>query len=187
MSSNSAPRPTLQPTGVHHVAIIASDYARSRRFYTEVLGLQVVHEYYRGERQSYKLDLQLPDGTQVELFSFPEPPARPSYPEACGLRHLALRVADMQASVAALAAHGVAWSRCAQTRSPGRCSPFLPTRTGCRSSWSVRRPAPRRTDFTHPKRKGPCGPFSCHISSLQQYPSRAIIALAARGPQLPAG
>ena len=58
----------LRPTGVHHVAIIASDYARSRRFYTEVLGLQVVHEHYRAERQSYKLDLQLPDGTQVELF-----------------------------------------------------------------------------------------------------------------------
>ena len=108
MSSNSAPPPMLQPTGVHHVAIIASDYARSRRFYTEVLGLQVVHEHYRAERQSYKLDLQLPDGTQVELFSFPEPPARPSYPEACGLRHLALRVADMAASVAALGAHSVA-------------------------------------------------------------------------------
>ena len=97
MSSNSAPPPMLQPTGVHHVAIIASDYARSRRFYTEVLGLQVVHEHYRAERQSHKLDLQLPDGTQVELFSFPNPPARPSYPEACGLRHLALRVADMAA------------------------------------------------------------------------------------------
>ena len=82
----------LRPTGVHHVAIIASDYARSRRFYTEVLGLPVVHEHYRAERQSYKLDLQLPDGTQAELFSFPNPPARPSYPEACGLRHLALRV-----------------------------------------------------------------------------------------------
>ena len=108
MSSNSAPPPMLQPTGVHHVAIIASDYARSRRFYTEVLGLQVVHEHYRAERQAYKLDLQLPDGTQVELFSFPNPPSRPSYPEACGLRHLALRVADMKASVAALAAHGVA-------------------------------------------------------------------------------
>ena len=68
----------LRPTGVHHVAVIASDYARSRRFYTEVLGLQVVHEHYRAERQSYKLDLQLPDGTQIELFSFPEPPARPN-------------------------------------------------------------------------------------------------------------
>ena len=73
-----------------------------------MLGLRVVHEVFRAERQSYKLDLQLPDGTQVELFSFPHPPARPSYPEACGLRHLALRVADMEASVGTLVAHGVA-------------------------------------------------------------------------------
>lgn len=103
-----APGPALQASGVHHVAIIASDYARSRRFYTEVLGLRVVHEVFRAERQSYKLDLQLPDGTQVELFSFLHPPARPSYPEACGLRHLALRVANMEASVGTLVAHGVA-------------------------------------------------------------------------------
>ena len=85
----------LRGTGVHHVAIIASDYARSRRFYTEVLGLPVVHEHYRAERQSYKLDLQLPDGTQVELFSFPNPPRRPSTPEAQGLRHLAFAVDDI--------------------------------------------------------------------------------------------
>ena len=98
----------LQIAGIHHVAIIASDYARSKHFYTQVLGLPVVHETYRAERQSHKLDLQLPDGTQLELFSFPAPPPRPSYPEACGLRHLALRVADMQASVALLAQHGVA-------------------------------------------------------------------------------
>ena len=68
--ADSSPRP-LQITGLHHVAIIASDYARSRHFYTQVLGLPVVHEMYRAERQSYKLDLQLPDGTQLELFSFP--------------------------------------------------------------------------------------------------------------------
>lgn len=98
----------LSLLGVHHVALIASDYARSKHFYTQVLGLPVVHEMYRAERQSYKLDLQLPDGTQLELFSFPAPPPRPSYPEACGLRHLALRVADMDASVALLTAHGVA-------------------------------------------------------------------------------
>ena len=102
------PAPPLQVCGVHHVAIIASDYARSRRFYTEVLGLRVVNEVFRTERQSHKLDLELPDGSQVELFSFPQPPARPSYPEACGLRHLALRVADVQASVAGLVAHGMA-------------------------------------------------------------------------------
>ena len=99
--------PSLQLSGIHHVAIIASDYARSRRFYTEVLGLRVVNEVFRAERQSHKLDLQLPDGTQIELFSFPQPPARPSYPEACGLRHLALRVDDVQACVALLSARGV--------------------------------------------------------------------------------
>ena len=91
--ADSSPRP-LQITGLHHVAIIASDYARSRHFYTQVLGLPVVHEMYRAERQSYKLDLQLPDGTQLELFSFPSPPSRPSYPDSFGLRPLALRVAN---------------------------------------------------------------------------------------------
>nr|WP_295382549.1 VOC family protein [Pseudoxanthomonas sp.] len=93
--------------GIHHVAIIASDYARSRRFYTEVLGLEVVAEHYREARDSWKLDLRVDDRTQIELFSFPSPPARTSRPEACGLRHLALRVADLDAAVAHLAAHGV--------------------------------------------------------------------------------
>lgn len=112
--------PPLALAGVHHVALICSDYARSRRFYTEVLGLVIVHETYRAERQSYKLDLALPDGTQIELFSFPEAPPRPSYPEACGLRHLALRVDDLEASLQALAGHGVA-------AEPVRMDPF----TGC--------------------------------------------------------
>jgi glyoxylase I family protein len=93
--------------GTHHVALIVSDYARSRHFYTEVLGLRVLAEHFRTERQSWKLDLALPDGTQVELFSFPDPPPRPSRPEACGLRHLAWRVADVAASKAALEAAGV--------------------------------------------------------------------------------
>lgn len=93
--------------GLHHVAIIASDYARSKRFYVEVLGLRVVAEHYRAQRDSWKLDLALPDGTQVELFSFPSPPPRVSRPEACGLRHLALRVVDLDAAVAHLHAHGV--------------------------------------------------------------------------------
>ncbi|MBV8617705.1 MAG: VOC family protein [Curvibacter sp.] len=94
--------------GLHHVALICSDYGRSRDFYTRVLGLPVVHELYRAERQSHKLDLLLPDGSQLELFSFPgPPPARRSYPEACGLRHLALRVSDIEASRAALQAEGV--------------------------------------------------------------------------------
>ncbi|MBN9524374.1 VOC family protein [bacterium] len=98
----------MQLLGTHHVAVICSDYGRSKRFYTEVLGLEVVSEAYRAARDSYKLDLRLPDGTLVELFSFPNPPPRLSYPEACGLRHLALAVVDLGAAVAHLEAHGVA-------------------------------------------------------------------------------
>ncbi|KAI1697956.1 glyoxalase/Bleomycin resistance protein/Dioxygenase superfamily domain-containing protein [Ditylenchus destructor] len=81
--------------GMHHAAIICADYERSRRFYVEVLGLRVIAETYREARRSHKLDLALPDGTQIELFSFPDPPARPSYPEARGLRHLAFVVDDV--------------------------------------------------------------------------------------------
>lgn len=92
---------------LHHVAIIASDYARSKDFYTRVLGLRVVAEAYREARDSWKLDLALPDGTQIELFSFPSPPPRPSRPEACGLRHLAFVVDDVAAHADALRAHGV--------------------------------------------------------------------------------
>jgi glyoxylase I family protein len=92
----------------HHVAVIASDYERSRRFYVEALGLEVVREVHRRERDSYKLDLKLPDGTEIELFSFPDPPRRPSYPEACGLRHLAFEVADIDEAVRDLQDEGVA-------------------------------------------------------------------------------
>jgi glyoxylase I family protein len=91
----------------HHVAVICSDYERSKAFYTETLGLEIVREVDRKERRSYKLDLQLPDGTQIELFSFPDPPRRPSYPEACGLRHLAFEVADLDVAVRDLVAKGV--------------------------------------------------------------------------------
>jgi glyoxylase I family protein len=98
----------MRIVGVHHVAVICSDYERSKAFYVEVLGLVVIAEAYREARRSYKLDLRLPDGTQVELFSFPDPPKRPSYPEACGLRHLAFEVENVDAAVADLARHGVA-------------------------------------------------------------------------------
>ncbi len=94
--------------GVHHVAIICSDYARSRAFYVETLGLPVVSEEFRAERNSYKLNLALPDGSQIELFSFPTPPARVTRPEACGLRHLALSVESVAAVVATLTAKGIA-------------------------------------------------------------------------------
>jgi glyoxylase I family protein len=80
---------------IHHIAIICSDYEISKHFYTEVLGLQVLAENFRADRDSYKLDLELPDGGQIELFSFPNAPPRPSYPEAQGLRHLAFAVADI--------------------------------------------------------------------------------------------
>ncbi|MBD1876767.1 VOC family protein [Nodosilinea sp. FACHB-131] len=85
--------------GIHHVAIICSDYEQSKHFYTKVLGFEVLCETYRVERQSYKLDLRLGDGTQIELFSFPNPPSRPSQPEAQGLRHLALVVDDLEAAI----------------------------------------------------------------------------------------
>ncbi len=94
--------------GVHHVALICSDHQRSKRFYVDVLELEVVSEVFREARGSYKLDLRLPDGTQLELFSFPSPPPRPSYPEACGLRHLAFAVQDLDAAVTHLEQHGVA-------------------------------------------------------------------------------
>lgn len=94
--------------GLHHVAIICADYPRSKRFYTEVLGLRVVAETFRAARNSWKLDLALPDGTQLELFSFPDPPPRPTRPEARGLRHLAFAVNDLDAAVRALAAHDIA-------------------------------------------------------------------------------
>lgn len=94
-------------TGIHHIAIIGSNYEQSKRFYTEVLGFEVIRELYRAERDSWKLDLSLNGQYIVELFSFPDPPARPSRPEACGLRHLAFATADIDHSVALLAAKGV--------------------------------------------------------------------------------
>jgi glyoxylase I family protein len=93
--------------GIHHAAIICSDYAVSKHFYTDILGLKIIAENYRTARDSYKLDLALPNGGQLELFSFPITPERPSRPEACGLRHLAFAV---------------------------DCLYFLPTRMVCR--WS---------------------------------------------------
>jgi glyoxylase I family protein len=93
--------------GTHHVAIISSNYAISKRFYTEILKLEIVSEVYRDDRDSYKLNLRLPDQTAIELFSFPDPPRRPSYPEACGLRHLAFAVDDLEQAVADLRRHEV--------------------------------------------------------------------------------
>ncbi|MEZ8945438.1 VOC family protein [Vibrio sp. 10N.247.311.12] len=82
--------------GIHHAAIICSNYDASKHFYTEILKLEIIAENYREARQSYKLDLALPNGAQIELFSFPNAPERPSFPEAQGLRHLAFCVDDVQ-------------------------------------------------------------------------------------------
>lgn len=80
---------------IHHIAIICSDYEVSKKFYTDILGLNILREVYREERQSYKLDLAIDDHYVIELFSFPDPPKRPSQPEACGLRHLAFSVENV--------------------------------------------------------------------------------------------
>ena len=94
-------------TQVHHIAVICSDYARSKAFYTEVLGLAIIQEVYREERDSYKLDLALNGQYIIELFSFPNPPARPSRPEACGMRHLAFQVENLDLVVQEIQAHNL--------------------------------------------------------------------------------
>lgn len=93
---------------LHHIAIICSDYAVSKKFYTEILGFEVTQEVYREARDSYKLDLSFPNGNYViELFSFPNPPTRVSRPEAAGLRHLAFVVDDIENTVKQLQQKGV--------------------------------------------------------------------------------
>lgn len=106
---------------IHHIAIITSDYAASKKFYTQVLGFTIVAENYRAERDSYKLDLALNGDYAIELFSFPTPPPRPSRPEAAGLRHLAFQVDNIEEAVSWLSQNGVATE-------PVRVDEF----TGCR-------------------------------------------------------
>lgn len=86
----------MQFNKIHHVAIICSDYKKSKDFYVEKLGFEIINETYREERDSYKLDLMVNGDYQIELFSFPNSPDRPSYPEAKGLRHLAFEVDDVE-------------------------------------------------------------------------------------------
>ncbi|WP_459685621.1 SMU1112c/YaeR family gloxylase I-like metalloprotein [Viscerimonas tarda] len=94
--------------GIHHIAIICSDYKKSKDFYVNKLGFSVICETFRAERNSYKLDLSVGGNGQVELFSFDNPPERPSYPEARGLRHLAFATDDLEQEVAGLKARGIA-------------------------------------------------------------------------------
>ena len=95
-------------TRLHHVAVISSDYEKSKRFYVDILGFEIVREVFREDRQSYKLDLKVAGRYLIELFSFPNPPARVTSPEACGLRHIAFEVEDVRAACDRLESRGVA-------------------------------------------------------------------------------
>src|ERR1700712_3878818 len=97
----------LKINRVHHIAIICSDYERSKHFYSEVLGFKILQEVFRKERNSYKLDLEVAGQYQIELFSFPNPPPRPSRPESTGLRHIAFEVIDMDEAVKHLLSHNI--------------------------------------------------------------------------------
>ncbi len=90
---------TVMLKSIHHIAIICSDYQKSKHFYTEILGLEIINEVYRKDRQSYKLDLALNGIYVIELFSFPNPPIRVSRPEACGMRHLAFEVSNLESVI----------------------------------------------------------------------------------------
>lgn len=97
----------MQATRIHHVAIIGSNYENSKRFYVEVLGFSIIKETFRAARNSYKLDLRVGSFDQIELFSFPHPPKRADSPEACGLRHLAFAVDNLDKAVSYLQSQGV--------------------------------------------------------------------------------
>ena len=97
----------LHLLNIHHIAIICADYEQSKQFYVDILGLTILSETYRAERQSYKLDLALNGQYVIELFSFPDPPPRPSRPEALGLRHLAFAVPNLAEAIAHLTERGV--------------------------------------------------------------------------------
>jgi glyoxylase I family protein len=97
----------FQLKSIHHIAIICSNYEVSKKFYTEILGLEVMAEHYRAGRQSYKLDLKLGDQYVIELFSFLNPPLRPSKPEATGLRHLAFAISDIEKGIQHLNQKGI--------------------------------------------------------------------------------
>ncbi|GBE94421.1 VOC family protein [Nostoc cycadae] len=97
----------MKMSGIHHIAIICSNYEQSKKFYVNVLGFAIIKETFRAERNSYKLDLRINEQTQIELFSFPNTPKRLSNPEACGLRHLAFCVENIEETVAYLKLHNI--------------------------------------------------------------------------------
>ena len=97
----------LKLNRVHHIAILCSDYQKSKQFYTDVLGLTIEQEVFREARNSYKLDLEVAGQYQIELFSFPDPPPRPSRPEAAGLRHLAFEVDNVEEAARHIQSHNI--------------------------------------------------------------------------------
>ncbi|WP_223594258.1 SMU1112c/YaeR family gloxylase I-like metalloprotein [Neobacillus bataviensis] len=92
---------------IHHIAIICTNYEKSKDFYVRILGMNPISEVYREDRDSYKLDLEINGQYQIELFSFPNPPARPGYPEAAGLRHIAFEVDDIEEAAAYFKKHQI--------------------------------------------------------------------------------
>lgn len=120
----------MKTLAIHHIAIICSDYGRSKDFYTRILGLHIQAEHYREERKSWKLDLEVNGLYQIELFSFPDSPPRLSYPEARGLRHLAFLVEDIEASVAELEAEGIAVEALRVDAYTGKRCTFFPDPDG---------------------------------------------------------
>ncbi|HUH33013.1 MAG TPA: VOC family protein [Daejeonella sp.] len=96
----------LNITSINHVAIICADYSVSKKFYTELLGFEIISETYRHERSSYKLDLKIGD-VQIELFSFPNSPKRVSRPEAQGLRHLAFTIDNIEKAIEILRSNNI--------------------------------------------------------------------------------
>ena len=110
---------------IHHIAIICSDYEKSKRFYTKILGFKIIRESFRKERNSYKLDLRVSDQYQIELFSFPNSPKRLSYPEACGLRHIAFEVEDLMEIITELEKQGMTVEPVRQDETTGKKFTFL--------------------------------------------------------------
>ncbi len=108
-------------SSIHHIAVIVSDYAASREFYVDRLGFEVIRENYRSEKNDWKLDLRVNDTTELEIFAPKDPPKRPSYPEACGLRHLAFRVDNIEEAVEELRQKGISCE-------PVRMDPFTNSR-----------------------------------------------------------
>lgn len=97
----------MQLTTIHHIAIIVSDYEKSKVFYVNKLGFEVIRENYRPQKEDWKLDLRVDSTTELEIFAPKNPPKRPSFPEACGLRHLAFKVDEIEKAVAELNGLGI--------------------------------------------------------------------------------